>query len=42
MVEPQYRYDDFARGLPWLGMWQLEAVRSPLPYAVHMTIHVSK
>ena len=42
VVVPQYRYDDFARGLSRLGSWQLEAVRSPLPDAVHMTIHVSK
>ena len=42
VVVPQDRYDDFARGLSRLGTWHLEAVRSPLPDAVHMTIHVSK
>jgi hypothetical protein len=42
VVVPQDRYDDFALGLSRLGTWHLEAVRSPLPDAVHMTIHVSK
>jgi hypothetical protein len=42
VVVPQSRYNDFARGLARLGSWQLEAARSPLPDAVHMTIHVSE
>ena len=42
VVVPQSRYNDFARGLTRLGSWQLEAARSPLPDAVHMTIRVSE
>jgi hypothetical protein len=42
VVVPQPRYNDFARGLTRLGSWQLEAARSPLPDAVHMTIRVSE
>jgi hypothetical protein len=42
VVVPQSRYSDFARGLTRLGSWQLEAARSPLPDAVHMTIRVSE
>jgi hypothetical protein len=42
VIVPQSRYNDFARGLTRLGSWQLEAARSPLPDAVHMTIRVSE
>jgi hypothetical protein len=42
VVVPQSRYDEFARGLARLGSWQLEAARSPLPDAVHMTIRMGE
>ena len=42
VIVPQSRYNDFARGLTRLGSWQLEAARSPLPDAVHMTIRMSE
>lgn len=42
VVVPQSRYGEFARGLARLGSWQLEAARSPLPDAVHMTIRVTE
>lgn len=42
VVVPRSRYDDLARGLTRIGSWWLEAARSPLPDAVHMTIRVSE
>lgn len=41
VVVPQSRYGEFADGLARIGSWQLEAARSPLPDAVHMTIHLT-
>jgi hypothetical protein len=40
VVVPQSRYGEFADGLARIGSWQLEAARSPLPDAVHMTIQL--
>jgi hypothetical protein len=42
VVVPQSRYNEFADGLARIGSWRLEAARSPLPDAVHMTIHVTE
>jgi hypothetical protein len=41
VVVPQSRYGEFADGLARIGSWQLEATRSPLPDAVHMTIRLT-
>lgn len=41
VVVPQSRYNDFVDGLARIGSWRLEAARSRLPDAVHMTIRVS-
>lgn len=42
VVVPQSRYEEFARGLARIGSWRLEALRLPLPEAVHMTIRVGE
>ena len=41
-VVPQSNYGNFAAGLRGIGLWQLEAERSPLPNLLHVTVKLAE